>query len=115
MGKAVVFHDHRGSWRITGATNNLETSLFIGLRQYMFRSYRKLSLIIPSPTHPRQIKGPQTCKQKKNTSDYKRPSSSNYKPPLITIYFDVSKINLKTSKSCPSAKGILTSTAIACS
>ena len=32
MGKAVVFHDHRGSWRITGATNNLETSLFIGRR-----------------------------------------------------------------------------------
>ena len=49
MGKAVVFHDHRGSWRFTGATNNLKISLFIGLRQYMFRSYRKLSLIIPSP------------------------------------------------------------------
>ena len=114
MGKAVVFHDHRGSWRITRATNNLENSLIIGLRQYMFRSYRKLSLIIPSPS-PGKLEALQPVNNKKNTSDYKPPSSSNDKPPLITIYFHVSKINLKTSKSCPSAKGILTSTAIACS
>ena len=33
MGKAVVYKDHRGGWRITGTTNLLEISILIGLRQ----------------------------------------------------------------------------------